>query len=70
VYKRQVEKATCGLYVEPENMDDIVHKLRETINDSHRLIKQGQNGYEYAKKYFDREVLAQLYVNHLKTIAR
>ncbi|MFC4633319.1 glycosyltransferase family 4 protein [Dokdonia ponticola] len=70
VSRELVEKANCGLYVEPENIDDIEAKLRETIKDPYSLVKQGQNGYEYAKKHFDREVLAQQYVNHLKTIAR
>ncbi len=70
VSRELVENADCGLYVEPENIDDIERKLRETIKDTESLVKQGQNGYAYAKKHFDREVLAQHYVNHLKTIAR
>jgi hypothetical protein len=30
------------------------------------LKKQGMNGYEYAKKYFDRNVLAKQYTTEIQ----
>ncbi len=65
-----VETADCGIYVEPENIDDIEAKLRAILNNTASLNISGNNGYEYAKKHFDRGVLAQQYVNHLQTVAR
>lgn len=70
VSRELVEKADCGIYVEPENIDDIETKVRAILEDKNALIASGNRGYEYAKKHFDRSVLAQQYVNHLETIAR
>jgi len=70
VSRELVEKANCGIYVEPENIDDIEIKVRAILKDKEVLIESGINGYKYAKEYFDRGVLAQQYVNHLQTVAR
>lgn len=70
VSRELVEKANCGIYVEPENIDDIEAKVRLVLKDKDALIASGNNGYEYAKKHFDRGVLAQQYANHLQTVAQ
>ena len=70
VSRELVENANCGMYVEPENIDDIEAKVRALLVDKKSLIQSGENGYEYAKQHFDRSVLAQQYVNHLETVAK
>ena len=52
----------------PENIDDIEAKVRTILQDKEALVASGCRGYEYAKKYFDRSILAQQYVNYIKTV--
>ncbi len=70
VSRELVEKADCGIFVEPENIDDIETKVRAILQNEEALIASGVRGYDYAKQHFDRGVLAQKYVNHLQTVAR
>ena len=70
VSRELVEEANCGVYVEPENIDDIEKKIRRILKDKAALIESGNRGYEYAKEHFDRSVLAQQYVNYLQTVVR
>ena len=64
ITKDLVEKSNCGLYAQPENLEEfkkVVEKF--LIMDDSELKNFGKNGYEYVKKYFDREKLAKQYVN-------
>lgn len=70
VSRELVEKADCGIYVEPENIDDIEAKICSIYEDKEALIASGNRGYEYAKKHFDRKILAQQYVNYIETVVR
>lgn len=60
-----VEKANCGLYAEPENINEIVNKVKIYLENSSLLNKQGLNGYLYAKDNFDRSVLSNKYLDEL-----
>lgn len=60
-----IEEADCGIFIEPENIKDFENKIRYYLHNQDELIRQGENGYEYAKKYFDREVLAKKYINNI-----
>lgn len=68
VSRELVEKAQCGIYVEPENAKDIADKLKAIYTQAERLKEMGENGYKYAKQYFDREILAEEYVTYLHKI--
>lgn len=70
VSRELVEKADCGIYVEPENIDDIETKVRAVLENKNVLIASGNRGYEYAKKHFDRKVLAEQYVNYIETVVQ
>jgi glycosyltransferase involved in cell wall biosynthesis len=65
VSRELVETADCGMYAEPENINDIVSKIKFVMNewDDTILKTKGGNGYLYAKKYFDRKVLAKNYIS-------
>lgn len=65
VSKELVEEAKAGLYVEPENPNDFANQIKTYINNPSLPVNQGINGYNYAKKYFDRKVLANNYLRHL-----
>ncbi len=61
-----VEKAKAGTFVEPENPVDFAEKVRYYMANTQILKEQGESGYKYAKKNFDRELLAKEYLKHLK----
>ncbi|MBN1251761.1 MAG: glycosyltransferase family 4 protein, partial [Bacteroidales bacterium] len=61
-----IEKANCGIYAEPENIEDIEQKIRYLLSlNEEALIKLGNNGYNYAKNNFDRKILANEYINFI-----
>ncbi|HSZ72105.1 MAG TPA: glycosyltransferase family 4 protein [Cytophagaceae bacterium] len=68
VSRQLVEEAEAGVYVEPENVKDYIEKIDFYLQNRSQLIIQGLRGYEYAKTSFDREKLAQQYLEHLKQI--
>ncbi len=64
-----VNKAECGIYVEPENTNEIVKGIKETLTlPESQLDQMGEYGYKYAKEYFDRELLAKEYINRIEQI--
>lgn len=66
VSRELVETANCGVYAEPEDIQDIVAKVKWCANNQKELPQMGINGYKYAKEHFDRTKLAKEYVNHIE----
>jgi glycosyltransferase involved in cell wall biosynthesis len=66
VSRQLVEDAKCGVYVEPENVDEYNKHIRTYLNDPNRLNREGANGYDYAKINFDRNRLAIKYINEIE----
>ncbi len=66
ISRELVEKAQCGIYVEPENIEEYNRNIRFYLNDFDRIKKEGTNGYNYAKTHFDRDVLAKKYIEEIK----
>ncbi|MFV0530333.1 MAG: glycosyltransferase family 4 protein [Flavobacteriales bacterium] len=67
VSRELIEKAECGIYAEPENTEDIVNKIQKCLAFSNEELNQkGENGYQYAKKYFDRTLLAKQFVKDIE----
>lgn len=58
-----VEKADAGIFVQPENPEDFAIKIKQYLPNPSELIRQGENGYQFAKDNFDRMVLANRYLN-------
>lgn len=65
VSRELVEEAECGSYVEPENPEQYNTIIRQYLSDKARLKQEGENGYLYAKKNFDRALLAEKYFNFI-----
>lgn len=63
-----IEEANCGIYAEPENIDEIVSKIKFVMSEwnSTKLKAKGQNGYLYAKEHFDRTTLAKKYIAEIE----
>ncbi len=67
VSRQLVKDAQCGIYVEPENIDEYSVQIRAYLNDPERLTREGNNGYFFAKKNYDRDVLAKKYINEVSS---
>lgn len=65
VSRELIEKSNCGFYVEPENTEAIVDGVLRAIKNKDLLNKMGENGYNYAKKHFDRHRLAADYLSEI-----
>jgi glycosyltransferase involved in cell wall biosynthesis len=65
ISRELVEEADAGIYVEPENPEDFSRKVKQYLANRHLISIQGQNGYEYVKRHFDRNNLAQKYASFL-----
>ena len=68
VSRELVEKANCGIYVEPEDTNDIVRGIKEALARKSELNILGKNGYEYAKIHFDRTLLAKQYLENVERL--
>ncbi len=60
-----IETAQAGLFVEPENPDDMARQIRWYAQHRQQAQQHGQNGYNFAKAHYDRAVLANDYLNLL-----
>jgi glycosyltransferase involved in cell wall biosynthesis len=69
VSRKLVEDAGCGIYVEPENINDWEEKIRLYLTNKTLIEEQGLSGYKYAQKYFDRNILATKYFIALENVA-
>lgn len=70
ISRKLVEDACAGVFVEPENPEDFAEKIRFYRQNPDLLRVQGENGYRYAKTHFDRQVLAEKYMGHLKAYVK
>lgn len=68
VSRELVEAARAGSYIEPENPQEFANKIRLYLNDKSRIVIEGENGYNFAKLNFERSVLSERYINHLKSM--
>ncbi|MCB0260289.1 MAG: glycosyltransferase family 4 protein [Phaeodactylibacter sp.] len=70
VSRQLVEEAGCGLYVEPENPADFAAGVKQCLDMSEaERQRMGEAGYVYARTHFDRQKLAEQYLEQLKRAA-
>jgi glycosyltransferase involved in cell wall biosynthesis len=70
VSRQLVEEARCGIYAEPENAEDIAAKIQLYMSYNGQLQTEGMNGYQYARRNFDRAYLAKTYLTELAKVAK
>lgn len=63
ISRELVEIAKAGAYVEPENILEYDKIIRGYLKEPGRLKVEGENGYRFAKKDFDRDILARKYID-------
>ncbi len=68
VSRALVEEANAGVYVEPENPSDFAEKVRFYLQNPAILHQQGESGYTFARRHFDRTVLANRYLAILDSL--
>lgn len=68
VSRELVEEANAGTFVEPENIQEYNRIIRQYLNNPTRLKEEGENGYQFAKNNFDRQVLANKYLNKIQEV--
>jgi glycosyltransferase involved in cell wall biosynthesis len=68
VSRQLVEDAKCGLYVEPENPEELAKAILYLKQNPEITRVMGMAGYQYAKHNFDREVLANQYLQEMKNL--
>jgi glycosyltransferase involved in cell wall biosynthesis len=57
-----VDDARCGVYVEPENAEQIAEKMRFYKSSPQIAKEHGENGYKYVCENYDRRKLAAKYI--------
>ena len=70
VSRELVEAAGAGTYVEPENIAEYSRVICTYLNDPERVKREGESGYQFAKKNFDREVLAGKYLAYISSLVK
>jgi len=69
ITKTLLERAECGLYSEPENLQAFVNSVQIFSKMSkEELSLLGKNGFKYVKDHFDREKLAERYIEIIKDV--
>ena len=65
-----IETSNCGLYAEPENLDEFKNIVDKFLSMSDEELQVfGENGYKYVKENFDREKLAERYIELIKEVS-
>ena len=64
-----IEKANCGLYSEPENIEEFEKSIKRLSSmNTEELCQLGDSGFEFVKENFDREKLAANYINIIEEV--
>ncbi len=64
ITRELIEDSNCGLYAEPENMEDFKKVVAKFCNMNEEELKTlGENGFSFVEENFDREKLAKQYLN-------
>ena len=66
VARKLVEKAECGLFVEPENSEQLAATLKKLQTDPMLRKQMGENGYRFVREHFDRKQIAKKYIKMIE----
>ncbi len=67
--RKIIEEAKSGIYVEPENVNQMAETILKLWKEKDGLQRMGKNGRIYVERYFNRDELARTYLGLLKGIA-
>lgn len=63
VSRELILESEAGSYVEPENAEEYFQVISGYLHDENRAITEGENGYNFVKKNFERDALAKKYLD-------
>lgn len=63
-----IDKARAGYFFEPENVDDLVDKVRLMLDNRSLLSEMGKNGRNYVNEHFNRNKIAEDFIEVLKKL--
>lgn len=64
-----IEQSGSGVYVEPENVDQMAETILQLWKKRDTLGKMGENGRVFVERYFNRDDLAKIYLGLLREVA-
>jgi glycosyltransferase involved in cell wall biosynthesis len=64
-----IEQSGSGVYVEPENVDQMAETILQIWSKKDVLEKMGKNGRVFVERYFNRDDLAKTYLGLLREVA-
>jgi glycosyltransferase involved in cell wall biosynthesis len=67
--RKIIEEARSGIYVEPENVEQMIETIERLWQRKESLEVMGQNGRAFVERYFDRNQLAYTYLERLREVA-
>jgi glycosyltransferase involved in cell wall biosynthesis len=63
ITRELIKDAKCGIYAEPENLEQFEKSIHQYAEMSKEELEEfGNSGFEYVKENFDREKLAERYI--------
>ena len=65
-----VESANSGIYVNPEDPNDLKEKILYLANNCELAAELGRNGRKFVEEYFDRQKLADDYLDLLSSFIK
>jgi colanic acid biosynthesis glycosyl transferase WcaI len=63
--KKLIKLSGAGIYAEPENAMDLTSKILKLYKEPESKIEMGNSGRLYVEKYFDRNTLADKYLDEI-----
>jgi len=63
-----IEKGKCGLFFEPESVDDLVKQINYLVKNPDISRRFGENGFEFVSKEFNRDIIAEEFWQKINTI--
>jgi glycosyltransferase involved in cell wall biosynthesis len=70
VIRKVVENAGCGLFCNPGDSDAMAEKCLYLFNNQEEANRMGNSGFEYLLKNFNREEIADQFLNLLKQLVK
>ena len=68
ISKELIELSGAGIFVTPEDPIDFAAKVKYYLQNKALITSQGESGYLYAKKYFDRNKLSLSYLKLIEQL--
>jgi hypothetical protein len=67
--RKIVENAGCGVFVEPENVQQMVETILNLKQKRDVLEAMGKNGRLFVERFYNRDILAERYLELLREVA-